>query len=469
MSLIYIVKKNYDKLPTGILKCAGALYYHFPLEKRYGNDFRQTLDLLKKTEYLSRDEIDTLVNERFLYIVKYAASHVPYYKRKYAEYGVDVETIHDVSDIVKLPTIDKEVLRSHRDQFISDEYKSNDLMYITTSGSTGNPVGFYQKKSMLMTEWAYVMHIWSRVGCKPDSNRLVLRGKKIKKGGRNPYIFYDPLCRELNCDVFNMTEENLENYCIAIEKYKPEFIHGYMSAIMMLTKYIETRRGGLKHRFKGVLAVSENVLQEQRDYVEKILSVRVFSFYGHSERLVIAGECEKSSLYHIEPLYGYCELLDRDGMPSNEGEITGTGFLNDAMPLIRYRTGDMASWDTEKGCRCGRAHLRLNGVQGRWHQDMLVTTEGAYVSLTALNIHSDEFDYIVRYKLVQDRPGVVTMKILPKKGYSNEKGERIKRLLEGKVSGKIRIDVQLVDNLPVGANGKYKIVEQRLPISLSWK
>lgn len=467
MSLIYTVKQNYDKLPVGLLKIAGALYYRLPLEKRYGSDFKKTTELLKSTEYLSRDEIDTLVNERFLYIVRYAAAHVPYYREKYAEYGVDIESIHDVRDIVKLPTIDKEELRAHRDQFVSDEYKPEDLMYITTSGSTGNPVGFYQKKSMVMTEWAYVMHIWSRAGCKPDSSRLVLRGKKIKEGGKDPHIFYDPLRRELSCDVFNMTEENVESYCVAIEKYKPEFIHGYMSAVVMLAKYIESRSGGLKHQFKGILAVSENILQEQREYVEKVFGTQVFSFYGHSERLVIAGECEKSSLYHIEPLYGYCELLDRNGMSANEGEITGTGFLNDAMPLIRYRTGDIASWNDDKECQCGRAHLRLNGVKGRWHQDMLVTTEGAYVSLTALNIHSDEFDYIVRYKLVQERPGFVTMKIMPKKGYSTENSERIKRLLEEKVSGKIQFDIQLVGDLPIGSNGKYRIVEQRMSVSFN--
>ena len=154
MSLIYTVKQNYDKLPVGLLKIAGALYYRLPLEKRYGSDFKKTTELLKSTEYLSKDEVDTLVNERFIYIVKYAATHVPYYREKYAEYGVDMDSIHDVRDIVKLPTIDKEELRAHRDQFISDEYRPDDLMYITTSGSTGNPVGFFQKKSMVMTEWA---------------------------------------------------------------------------------------------------------------------------------------------------------------------------------------------------------------------------------------------------------------------------------------------------------------------------
>ena len=463
MSLIYTVKKNYDRLPAGLLKIAGALYYCLPVEKRYGGDFEKTINLLKETEYLSKDEIDTIVNERFLYIVKYAAGHVPYYREKYAEYGVDMASIHDVRDIVKLPTIDKEELRAHRDRFISDEYRPRDLMYITTSGSTGNPVGFYQKKSMMMTEWAYAMHIWSRVGCKPDSTRLILRGKKIKEGGEDPHIFYDPLRRELNCDVFNMTEENLEKYCVAIEKYKPEFIHGYMSAIMLLAKYVESRGGGLKHQFKGILAISENVLQDQREYVEKVFNARVFSFYGHSERLVIAGECEKSSQYHVEPLYGYCELLDQNGEPAKEGEITGTGFLNEAMPLIRYRTGDVASWSGEKECPCGRHSIRLAGVVGRWNQDMLVNKEGALVSLAALNIHSDEFDHLIRYKLIQNEPGLVRMEIQPTDKFTDRDARRIKELLEQKSGGKICFDLHTVRSIPIMQNGKYRIVEQKIP------
>lgn len=462
MSLIYFVKQNYEKIPTDFLKLTGALYYHIPAKKRYGKDFQQTLELLKRTEYLPYGEIEEYVNERFCYIVKYAAAHVPYYQKRYAEYGVNIESVHDIRDIVKLPTIDREEVRTNRDLFLSDEYDPGNLMYITTSGSTGNPVGFYQKKSMIMTEWAYTMHIWSRAGYKPNSSRLVLRGKKFRQSGKNPHIFYDPLRKELSCDVFDMTENNLENYCMAIEKYRPEFIHGYMSAVLMLAKYIESRDGGLHHQFKGILATSETILPVQKDYVEKIFNARVFSFYGHSERLVIAGECEQSSAYHVEPLYGYCELLDMEGLPANEGEITGTGFLNEAMPLIRYRTGDVSAWEEGPPCPCGRAHLRLNGVSGRWHQDMLITDEGAYVSLTALNIHSDEFDHIVRYKLIQEQAGIVTMYVMPKKEYVNTDGERIRKILEEKVNGKIRFDVQIVEDLPVKENGKYRIIEQKM-------
>lgn len=467
MFLIHQIKKYYDSLPTGLLKGMGALYYRLPESKRYGKDFQIARILLNQTEKLSSDKIEQLVNERFLSTVKYAYSHVPYYRKTYDEYGINMNAIKDTRDIVLLPTINKDTIRKHGKELLSDEYKISDLMYVTTSGSTGSPVGFYQEKSIMMIEWAYTMHIWSRIGCLPQSCRLVLRGKMIHPNKNDPDIFYDPLRRELNCNIFNMTEDNMERYCCAVERYKPEYIHGYMSAIVMLVKYIASRKNGLNHRFKGVLATSENIIEDQKKYVEKILGVRVFSFYGHSERLVIAGECEESNCYHVEPLYGYCELLNGLDEPSETGDITGTGFLNHAMPLIRYRTGDIAAWEQTDSCACGRSHRRLKGVFGRWNQDMLVNRTGAYISLAALNIHSNEFDLVARYKLIQDTPGVVIMKVVPLPGFNMDCANKIKMLLEKKSGYKICFDIQIVDSLPLMDNGKYNIVEQKLPIILN--
>jgi len=466
MSLFNVVKDHYNQLPNWMIQLMGSAYYCIPESMRYGVAFRSAQEILWETENLPKGQMEELVNQRFLNTVQNAVAHVPFYQKLYREHGVDITIIKDIRDIGLLPTICKQDLQDFKNEFLADNWDKDRLMYITTSGSTGNPVGFYQPKSMLMTEWAYTMHIWNRIGCTVNSSRLVLRGKKLHPNGSELDIFYDPLRRELSCNVFNMTELNLERYCVAIEKHKPEFIHGYMSAVLMLSKYISSRPGGLRHQFKGVLATSETILPEQKEYVEKVLHTRVFSFYGHSERLVIAGECEKSTDYHVEPLYGYCELLNAQGQPVNDGEIVATGFLNPAMPLIRYRTGDMAQWSQDTECACGRAHMRLSGVHGRWNQDMLVNSEGAYVSLTALNIHSDEFDRIIRYKLIQDKPGIVCMQIMPHRDFTDRDGARIKGLLEENTGHKIRFDIALVEELPLKKNGKYQIVEQKIPIAL---
>lgn len=464
MSIHSFAHKYYDRIPNWALSGASALYYAIPETKRYGRDFASTRKLLEETEFISRDKIEEMVNQRFLHIVREAWEHVPYYRDKYRQYGIDINGIKDIRDIVKLPVIDKEEVRLHQKEMISDRYAPSQLMYLTTSGSTGNPLGFYQPKTMVMIEWAYVMHIWKRIGCLPSSSRLVLRGKKLHGNTDGQPYFYDPLRRELSCDIFNMTEQNMECYCQAIERYRPEFIHGYMSSIVMLAKYISGRKGGLRHQFKGILAVSENILQEQRDFAEKLFGARVLSFYGHTERLIIAGECEKNTQYHIEPLYGYCELLDADNRQSDTGEITATGFINDAMPFIRYRTGDRAAFDAHTHCACGRQHVRWKRIDGRI-LEVLVANDGNFFPLTAIDgIHTSDFDNVIRYRFVQYEPGIVQMDIVPSSDYVAQNGERIKQMLEGRVNGKINININLKNAIDIQKNGKYHVIEQHLPI-----
>ena len=454
------IKSHYYDIPDAVLKFCGSIFYKIPRKYRYGKVFYETTEFLKHNEHLSQQEINEMVDKLFINTVTHAYNHVPFYKKFYDKHGINITSIKSISDIDKLPFIDKQTLLKHTDEMIADDIDKANLMYITTSGSTGNPVGFYQPQEMTMIEWAYTLHIWGRVGYNPESSRLVLRGKKIRNQ-ENCNWNYDPLRRELSCNNFDLNDDNIELYISLIEKYKPEFIHGYMSAILVIAKYIDLHKVKLTHKFKAILATSENIISEQRDYVEKIFDTRVFSFYGHSERLIIAGECETSHEYHVEPSYGYCEIINNSGKKSSSGEIVATGFLNYAMPLIRYRTGDIAV-ESDNKCNCHRKYNLIKEVTGRWHQDMLINSDGAYVSLTALNIHSNELDKIKRYKIIQDKEGIVTMNILPIEAISQDDIKNIKATFEEKTRQKILFNIKIVDKIPLPKNGKYRIIEQNI-------
>lgn len=459
MTLINRVKAAYFQLPPWLLRCSSALFYAVPERLRYGKDFHDTSLLLKETEKLSRQELDELINQRFLLTVRNAYENVPFYRSRYDAYGVDMSLIKDIRDITRLPTIDKNDLRQFGESMVSRTEDPAKLLKISSSGTTGEPVSFFQSQSMTMTEWAYVMHLWSRAGVKPDSSRLVLRGKPIHPQSKDPSFFYDPLRRELCCSVFDMREETLEKYCQATELYKPEFIHSYPSAVVRLCQYIENRPSGLNHHFRGVLLVSETLYPHQRSYIERVLNTKVYSFYGHSERAVIAGECEHATSYHVEPLYGYCELLDAHGHPAPSGEIVATGFLNHAMPLIRYKTGDLAAWDTEQSCPCGRNYQRLKTVEGRIG-DSLIAADGSRVS-TLIGNHSDALNKVTQYQFVQNAPGAVTVEVIPGKDFSPEDRARIRQTLENACQGNIDFRVECVQALPLLPNGKFQMIRSK--------
>ena len=468
MSFANRILKIYHKIPLSILNCIAPIYHLLPMRIKYGKDFCTTYQFLMKYEKISPEIRKKRELQQFRDPLQRAYLHIPYYKKLFDELGMDVSEIKNESDIGTIPFMTKELIRKHLSELLPDDIGMEKLIKVSTSGSTGEPLEFYQSSEIVMKEWAYTNYLWSRVGYQPNSSRLVLRGK-IFRNQREKGIDWqwDALKRELSCYIFNMTDENMRLYCKKIEKYKPEYIHGYMSAVVMLCKYIE--KTGLKHHFKAVLAVSETVLEEHRKYVERVLDTRVFSFYGHSERLVIAAECEQSTDYHVEPSYGYAEIVDLDGKPITkpgiEGELVATGFFNSAMPLIRYKTGDIAEWSDESACMCGRPHRRIKRISGRWNQDVLVNKGNAMISLAAINMHSDVFQNILKYQFYQSEVGKVILKIVVAENFMEKDLMEIKKQLQEKLGNNMDISVVVVEDIPINKNGKYKIVDQQLAIA----
>ena len=133
-----------------------------------------------------------------------------------------------------------------------------------------------------------------------------------------------------------MTEATLPEYWRRLAEYSPEFLHGYPSAISLLAHWV-LRQGLRGHGpcIKAALLGSEGCTPEQREVIEDAFQTRVFSWYGHSERLILGGECQHTSDYHQFPDYGWLEILDEDGNEvavGERGEIVGTGFLTASCP-----------------------------------------------------------------------------------------------------------------------------------------
>ena len=126
----------------------------------------------------------------------------------------------------------------------------------------------------------------------------------------------------------------------------------------------------------------------------------------------MAGQCECSECYHVEPLYGYCELIDKNGEVIREegktGEIVATGFCNTGMPLIRYKTGDLAEWGFEKMLVVGKS-LQLKGViftSENWMQEDIEIVQSTFkCKVVSTYGHTERavFGYIVNGKCTFDK------------------------------------------------------------------
>jgi phenylacetate-CoA ligase len=209
---------------------------------------------------------------------------------------------------------------------------------------------------------------------------------------------------------------------------------------------------------KGVLLESENVYGDQVADIEQAFGARTFSSYGHSEKLVLAAQCEHSSHYHVWPTYGYFELLDDEGKPveeaGREGEIVGTGFINKTVPFIRYRTGDHATYVGDRCEACGREHPVVTGVKGRWPQGGLIAADGSAISMTALNIHDDTFENVREYQFLQIEPGKAIICVVPLRPLDDGEQQRIVASMNNRLQGQVILELQVRTELVKTPRGK---------------
>jgi len=459
-----------SSLPYPIKQGAKYIYGTIPPRFRYSKVFWDTYNFLQESQWWSREELEEYQMQQLEKLLNHAYENVPYYRRIFDERGLKPEDIQDFDDLKKLPYLTKEVIQNNLEDLIARNYPRSKLQYSTTGGSTGIPMGFYQDKNTAGSmEWAFMLIQWKRVGFKIGDKSVVLRGNVIQSANKEKFWEYDSANKNLILSSYHMTDKTLPDYIGKIREFRPDFIQAYPSVITILARFMKENNIKKSPSVKAILCGSENLYSWQRKLLEEVFRCRIYSWYGHTEKCCLAGECEKSNYYHIFPEYGYTELIGKDGNQINRenelGEIIATGFNNYVFPFIRYRTMDLAVLANGK-CECGRNYSLLKKVEGRL-QEFIVANDKSLITLTALIFaqHFDAFGKIKNMQLYQDCVGEVIVKIIPTNNFLKEDSNEIIKKMESVVGGKIKVEVKIVDKIQRTQSGKYKFLIQKLPIN----
>jgi phenylacetate-coenzyme A ligase PaaK-like adenylate-forming protein len=225
---------------------------------------------------------------------------------------------------------------------VNPEFTAKQRLYITTGGSSGVPVGFYLHKGVSRPkEQAYLEAQWSRRGYRVGDRVAVIRGGVTSSKARGGISYYDATRNWLILSSYHLTPERLPEYVAALNRFRPQHLHAYPSAALMLARGLE--QAGLKLDFPltSLLCGSEKLTAESQQHLEQFFGARVCHWYGHSERVVLAAQGRTSNHLHFWPTYGFVEFGEANA--DGHREIIGTSFHNHVMPLIRYRTGDYCS------------------------------------------------------------------------------------------------------------------------------
>lgn len=441
-----------------------SIYHRLPPPLCYGPLFSPTLMALQDSEHWDEDRLIRYQVSKLRTMLHHCALHVPYYSRLFRKIGFDPETFRAPSDLAVLPFLDKDTIRANLPDLLADNLTPNQRIYFTTGGTMGQPLGLYNMRHSGGRERAFIFTQWARVGFQSSDRRAMLMGWPVSK---QRHWRYDHLERAVIFSNFHMTQDNVARYSDVMRRKKLVFLHCYPSAVVDFIRHLK-ELSIEPPRFRAILGASENLYPGQKEFIESFMGARLFSWYGHSENVVLAAQCEVSNFYHIFPQYSATEVIREDGQPAEKegevGELVGTSFDNFAMPLIRYRTGDWAVIGPTR-CACGRNYRLLKETRGRWRQEMLVGKLDNLISMTAINLHTDVFDNVQQLQFYQREKGRVELRLKRKPEYTDRDSQRILAALEEKMGDTMDISLVFPDEIPLMPRGKFRFIVREFDLS----
>lgn len=456
---LYPLLSVYERLPRGLKSGLGGVYRALPQRIRRGKHFREFQQLAEAGEVWTPDQIREYQTIQLRKTLHQANAYCPFYQRRFAEAGFRPERMRELEELERCPTISKRDLIDHREEMVSTNVPASARLYITTGGSTGVPVGFYLQKGISRPkEQAFLETMWKRGGFCDGARMVLLRGHVTSSRAEGRISSYDPTRDWLMLSSYHLAPDRLDLYLEEIERFKPDLLYVYPSAALQLADYLQASGQSWRHRLRGVLCGSERLTGPQKRVLESVFKCRAYSWYGHSERVVLAAEGRQSELYYFVPQYGFVEF----GPPNEEGlqEVIGTSFHNMAMPLIRYRTGDYVRVVATTSS-LEYPWPAVSEISGR-EQEFLVSATGRKISMTAFNMHDAIFDDLYAVQFYQEEPGSAAFRYIPAPGFDPARLGAIETGIRRKLGDDFRISMMAVGEVEKTAGGKHKWLVSRL-------
>ena len=401
----------------------------------------------KDIEYASPLEQKHFQEQLLQKQLAFLQKHSLYYQRIFSEYKIDVHSIHTIEDLQKLPFTEKKDLQLYNNDFLCcPEEKLID--YVTTSGTLGEPVIFGCSDHDLDRLAYNELKSFRCAGV--TRNSLVQLMTTLDKRFMAGMAYFNGL-RKLGAGVIRVGNGIPELQWDTISRLHPDTIMCVPSFVLRLIDYAQ--QNGIDYHnssIKRIIGIGEGL--RNQDFTLNLLGTRIqeqwpevqlFATYSSTEMSATFPECGYGCGGHVHPELIIVEIIGDDNKPVQDGEvgevvITTLGV--EAMPLLRFRTGDMAAKITEP-CRCGRNSYRLTPLVGR--KNNMLKLKGTTIYPPAINDVLANCEYIENFVVVarQSNAGTddVIVRIGIKAPFSTHNNEQLIKDLKDRFRARLRV------------------------------
>ncbi len=355
-------------------------------------------------EFESVERIRAYQEELLRKQMAYLAAHSPYYRRMFAEHGIDPASIRMIDDLQRMPFTEKADLQRFNNDFLCVP-REDIIDYITTSGTLGDPVLFGCTEADLQ-RLAFNEH--KSFACaglhKGDILQLMTTIDKRFMAG----LAYWMGIRSMGASIIRVGNGIPELQWDTIQRLHPTAIMCVPSFILRLIEYAEQHDIDYRHSsIRKIIGIGEGLRDQQfglnllgQRIHDKWPEVELYATYSSTEMSATFSECEHGCGGHVHPELIIVEIIGEDDRPVTDGrpgEIVITTLGVEAMPLLRFRTGDIAAKVVEP-CACGRNSYRLTPLIGRKHN--MIKLKGTTIYPPAINDVLDNTSFVGNYVVV---------------------------------------------------------------------
>ncbi|MDO4727460.1 MAG: AMP-binding protein [Bacteroidota bacterium] len=359
--------------------------------------------MISKLQYADKQEIKLYQEQKFKELLQYLNTHSSFYKSWFEQHHIDVCSIQSLDNLTLIPPVTKKNLQEQNQDFYCVDTERI-VEYATTSGTLGNPVNFVLSDSDL-ERLAYNEAVsLSTTGITAaDKVQLMTTMDRCFLAGLAYYLGL----RKLGAGVVRVGASIPQLQWDMILKNKPDYLIAVPSFIVKMIDYAEEHHIDYKNiHLKGIICIGEAI--RNMDFSPNTLHQRIaqqwnvplYSTYASTEMSTAFTECQYHQGGHQIPELIYIEVLDTENKPVEDGcvgELTITTFGVEAMPLLRFKTGDMLVKYSQP-CSCGRNSDRISAVLGR--KEQMIKLKGTTIYPNAIIEVLKSYNQIKLYQIV---------------------------------------------------------------------
>jgi|694.fasta_scaffold18581_4 phenylacetate-CoA ligase len=410
------------------------LYKVIPFKYRYGKKYYEFLNFLNQSKSWSYDQSKSYQLEKIKELLKFSNENIPYYQNIFKVNGFDCNIKH-LDDLKNIPILTKEDIINNFDSLIN---KNFDKKYykMNSSGTTGKRLEILGTDNLFKIEAAFITNAFNDHGSRLYEDHSVWL-RRYSPSVDDPIFLNDPELNRSYMSAFDLNDDTVFEYVKYINLTKTKTLVSYPSTLYYFSLLCGKHNLKLTH-VKHMHGASEVCLPQWRSKIKEITGIDIKMHYGQVEKVSFAHQDSENDFYRENLLYGLNEYDENN-------TIIGTGFYNQVMPLIRYKTNDKIILNNDvklEGCN-PKTILDVEGRNG----DMLITQVGSYVP--AVNFYSfmSKINEVDMFQIIQKKEDKsLNFYIVPNKKYNNLTEKKLLQEMENRL-GKIDIKIKKVKSI----------------------